>query len=632
MAAVTAEVRQPYQQYEASRNTGSDIGGVVTIQSESDGTFMHKHQEWRPGFWAQFPWSGIGSLVGVVVCSVAAVLVIAESNGKAKSEWKLHAAPNVLVSIFTSVSSILVTMAVSQGIAISWWRKAMKGATVEDLHNSWSFSANIMSIITGWKFFNVMALAALCTKFAIIDSTLFQKALSTRTALGPPSHIQAPTFPIEEFPATGILDEVSNQTAYMNYMMTFDIIHWLLSDVNINAYYLNGFYECAGLCGLTYRGIGFQSTCTMTNVSASRSQSDVESGANLQMSLNFEQRWPTSEKNYAYINMEWISWVSDIFYGDIIANTNCDGYLSNLTCELRPAVIDYPIVMRNSSYTRRASKDKYSEFAIYLGTLDAKNGVYEGLFPVENITIGHQVPNFTIVRTLDVPETQTPGGNTSIGGIAFALNSYYKSLSTVSYKNETDSTTGQSETFVRPVLNTTGMTSALMQLEDTKDGCPQSYDFDYNGMLQSINTMMVIVSDDLFLRSNYSVGDDDDYLDYFNTFWWNEARYVDTVELKDETYYVSKMAFAWGAFASTLVVIGLVLTSFWGFWKLGRRVTLGPFEIANAFSAPAFSRVSQGAGHVDSVLAAVGKEKVQYGAYNQEHGIQYYGFKGANSV
>lgn len=42
----------------------------------------------------------------------------------------------------------------------------------------------------------------------------------------------------------------------------------------------------------------------------------------------------------------------------------------------------------------------------------------------------------------------------------------------------------------------------------------------------------------------------------------------------------------WGAFASILFCIVCVLPVYWGYWQLGRNVTLGPFEIAAAFRAP----------------------------------------------
>lgn len=146
----------------ATQEKGATVAARTAPGSDSsDSHSMKEQHEWKPGWMTQFPYTGFGALLGVVICSAAAVGVVYASNGKAKSEWKLKAAPNVLLSIFNSLSGILVTMAVGQGIAISWWRRAMKGTTVENLHHSWSFSSSIAAIVKQYKFFNIIALVSL---------------------------------------------------------------------------------------------------------------------------------------------------------------------------------------------------------------------------------------------------------------------------------------------------------------------------------------------------------------------------------------------------------------------------------------------------------------------------------------
>lgn len=47
------------------------------------------------------------------------------------------------------------------------------------LHKNHAYSYSFYAIVTSGRYFNLVALAALMTKFAVVDSTLFQK--STRT-------------------------------------------------------------------------------------------------------------------------------------------------------------------------------------------------------------------------------------------------------------------------------------------------------------------------------------------------------------------------------------------------------------------------------------------------------------------
>ena len=80
---------------------------------------------WQPGFFAQFPWLGIGALCGVLLCLVASILVLVLSNGKTQTEtwdhkaWPKAVAPNVLVSIFNSVANICFGIAISESITTS---------------------------------------------------------------------------------------------------------------------------------------------------------------------------------------------------------------------------------------------------------------------------------------------------------------------------------------------------------------------------------------------------------------------------------------------------------------------------------------------------------------------------------
>lgn len=513
-------------------------------------------------------------------------------------------------------------MAVSQGMAISWWRRALSGTSVEDLHYSWQFSASMFSLVKGWKFWNGMALTALCTKFAIIDSTLFQKALGTTTALGPPSQIQVPIFSSQTFPVTGTLNDFGNATASMTYAFTYDTEWWTVSSSSISAYHLNGFYECGGLCGLTYRSIGFESICTQTNVSASRNRADVESGApnaNLQMNVAFEQRWPTPEKNYSYINLEWLYWIANQWNTGDDEDAGCGGRFINFTCELRPSIIDYPISTRNSSYALRDPKAQGNDFYIFLGALNETAGSMEGLYPMIDPTIDHQVPNFTVVNNIDIPEQQVPGGNTSLGGIVYALQQYYGSTSTVSYDNTTfiNPVTGHKQTSIQPILSTSGMLASISQEPGTGNNCPISYASDYDTMLQNINTLMIFLGDDIFSRPNYSDPADiyDSY--YYGNFTSDTVRYVIATQFQDETYYISHMGFAWGAFASTLLVVALIVPSYWRFWELGRKVTMGPIDIIDALQSPSFSHLLEGsAGRLNADVGMIktgGEEKGAYG-------------------
>lgn len=121
-------------------------------------------EKWQPGFWKQFPWLGAGALLLVILISLTSALVLVFSNNRAQSQWDKRIAPNVILSVLNSVASVCLAVAVAQGVTISWWRKAMRGATIHELHNTWSFGTSLTHLIQNLRYFNFAALAALVTK------------------------------------------------------------------------------------------------------------------------------------------------------------------------------------------------------------------------------------------------------------------------------------------------------------------------------------------------------------------------------------------------------------------------------------------------------------------------------------
>ena len=79
-----------------------------------------------------------------------------------------------------------------------------------------------------------------------------------------------------------------------------------------------------------------------------------------------------------------------------------------------------------------------------------------------------------------------------------------------------------------------------------------------------------------------------------------------------QTVYKAEYRYLAGYVVVSVVSILAVLPLFWGWWELGRSVSLNPLEIANAFNAPLLEHVDDN-GDADSIVEAVGKERVMYG-------------------
>ena len=68
-----------------------------------------------------------------------------------------------------------------------------------------------------------------------------------------------------------------------------------------------------------------------------------------------------------------------------------------------------------------------------------------------------------------------------------------------------------------------------------------------------------------------------------------------------------------GALALVLGCVICILPTYWGFWQLGRPVTLSPIDVANAFRSPALENTHAANGDVEDLVKEIGSRSVKYG-------------------
>lgn len=88
------------------------------------------------------------------------------------------------------------------------------------------------------------------------------------------------------------------------------------------------------------------------------------------------------------------------------------------------------------------------------------------------------------------------------------------------------------------------------------------------------------------------------------------------VQLTDAVHYRTHYIYAGLSFSITILCILFVIPSFWQYGELGRRVTLGPVEIASAFGAPILvdnTRAEARKENIDTLIKHSGDRKIVYG-------------------
>jgi hypothetical protein len=140
-------------------------------------------------------------------------------------------------------------------------------------------------------------------------------------------------------------------------------------------------------------------------------------------------------------------------------------------------------------------------------------------------------------------------------------------------------------------------------------------------MLRTMRELVFRMSIDAARYSNRSIfqslAPEDPRVQQRHTANWTQPGIAYTGRQQRTVYRTDWRYVAAAAAASLLCgVLGGVLPLFWGWWQLGRAVSLNPLEIAQAFRAPLLARGSaapSNAGRAELVRAC-GAKRVRYGA------------------
>lgn len=596
---------------------------VVEIDHETvhkNGSTTRPLENWQPGLWSRFPWLAAICLVCSVLLSITATIVLNMADKTVVSHWDKRIAPNVIITILNNTSGICIAVAVVEGLAIAWWRKAMHGATLEELHNAWSFGISPVSIIRNYKQFNFVALAALVTKIYVVDGVLFQRAITTYIALGPVENQIILTYPTDRIPPIAEINSFGNDTGALQIYFNVDVSNWISSqppDVSSTM----GYRGCQGICALNISAPGYIVKCTNQTQSIDI-VADAKAKANSNMTVTtsttdifgveFSINWPTAEKNYTWIGVNTTSYTDDR-QGEDSATAQCPGTLMKTQCEMRQAMINYPIHIEQLSVsTTDEDEEDDATMDVSLGETDVDSGSLLDL-PAYDAFKG-QFGGFDFQHWIDTGSSQygNPGRftNTSDGGIYRALQDQFESRKYVTTASNGStwsvSTEGQ---FAR-------MADALTIGLTLNTSCPGSQKVPVERIISSLNVLTFITADDPRNRPEYMdsitswseqrSGQAID--DYFK----RSERNVTAQQRKSEPHYSIKRPYMYGALSATILCVLLILPVYWGFWELGRRVSLNPIEVANAFHAPMLASLHPNSGYADDIVKVAGQHYVRY--------------------
>ena len=132
---------------------------------------------WQPGVLRRLPWTGLACIFGAILGIIASIAILKISDGVPITSWRY--APTVYLSISYTCTNILLGVALSHGVTISWWRKALGLKTeLADLHRYWDFGTSPVAAAKGGRKFNFIAFACLLVAVTPANGPLLQRSSS----------------------------------------------------------------------------------------------------------------------------------------------------------------------------------------------------------------------------------------------------------------------------------------------------------------------------------------------------------------------------------------------------------------------------------------------------------------------
>lgn len=593
------------------RNTGTWTDAAYPKKPDYD---VEEHEvdpadgiDWEPGFANQFPWIGFAGFITMVFATAMAVAILCNSNKKRVLDWpftKYTVQPNVVLNIANQVQNLgLITM-IMQGLAIAWWRKALKGSSLKTLHRNHAYSISFYAIMTSGKHFNTIALAALMTKFAVIDSTLFQKATKTAIVQQKAYANRTVTAWMEtQWPANkgGIPgDAGSIKTIDVDWAAVVNAYTGKIANgkVHDNLEGKASFFGCPERqeCTGVMKGIGFAYTCDTQKEDVDYGlQRQSQRGANTSTTyplwfLDFHQFYANDTTNYASIRMD-MQYV-DSSPGNI--DGSCPGSRTSRTCWIRPAIVQYPVIVMTPSKEELAGKNIVVHIKFFNQPANAS--------ALGSPLGGEQIDGLKVLEYADLNEKE--GDVSTIGALALIFNNLYGSSANLTFGDEWNiqSRGSQAQTYYYADNDQDDHTRCDYDIKK------QNRDDPAFEILRKLNTFSFVTG--LYLNNAPLVDGDVARNKLGLPHQEFRASITGIVE-----QYVTSFGYMAGALVATLITFVLVLPVYWGFWELGRKVTLGPLEISHAFNAPIIApdKTKNHHGDFDEVLEDVGKRRVQYG-------------------
>lgn len=506
-----------------------------------------RHQNLR-----QTPWLVIFCIVVLLASMVVSIAIIALSNDQPVKRWKIQ--PAVLLSVMSSIFTLTLEALVAIGLAICWWRSAAHGTTLKRLHYIWN-GMNVLNfvpaVIAGVDTRKVALTAAAIALAKFANGPLLQRATHTRNpeiAVDVQMKIHlAQQIPDGHFGPRD--DGPFGASVFLDQNSLASLQEWYFN-TTLTTFNDAGFYcQGNGTCRARVTGAGLNYSCVSTSETLDMldPKNNQSTIFNITLYMNYDHGQPMLFLEVVYLSE---------------ADDSCIGTIVTETCNIIAATIEYPIIIQNTTLS-----------------LD-----YNNLFVNRTVVSNYTSPG----DLLSAPAYTLAGPLTSLESIASQFFDTYALMNfpPISYSSSTTLVDLWFDPYRTHYTNSTWYNCCLKWYRNSTLYVMEGlFDIMWRSALRVPYTNATTPTTDLQTFTAHFTG--------------TELRY--------------KSNFRFLAAAIIIMLLGLfaIFVLLWGWWELGRPVTLSPLETAKAFGAP----ILLGAGHrkeVHGILEEMGDERVAH--------------------
>ena len=528
------------------------------------------------------------------------IIVLLVSDGKNTETWDSrtvnianhHRKWTVSVSTWIAVLNFIMGKALAvmfaEAVALSWWVDALKGQTLECLHFQWEVGQSVLKILLKRRFWGWVCVASIAfTAFSGLEA-LLQTASSPTTSLSSYNVSMTATL-ANALPAgfSGVIASWGHDAFSTEYYTP--IFVQVLQDYTVQSPIHLDLEGCPSTpnawCAINIPGVGFQYTCTAGQNRTDYGKYSAENPIGPESTLfqvDFQQgAWSI------LLRASWKDAPGST--GPVIANCNCT---------LTPALLEYPANVTQQTVTLESPTSTVTWTS---NSTDIGNDTLS----VDKVL--QFLPMLDYDKSQEANSFPLPGSHSTLGGIGLALSRLFdSSISAQSDPTNFGARLSLQGSFIAPYAQFAQGTENTGIMNNT-------FSSPMDQLLTNIR--------DIMFRSSVAIAQHNitDYVlsngpDRPNTEESQGSAVPAQPFIGPATYFIYETVYKTNK-ATLSVGIGLMLLAilailplYRGFWRLGRKVSMSPLEVAKALHYSTIITDSRtGSRETYSVLDAKGR-------------------------